>query len=178
MHPMLWRLGTTHKSVMVIVQHSTASWEDGFVNCMIYSQRDTSCCHITIITNRTRHLGLEKAGMTNRVLLRNKRANIQIKSEKRVKGQWVTKGNNSQKRNMYITSKSQNSPSSSESIFLVPVLVLLRPRGEREKVNLLPRALFLGLGGGVGKGPGIGRSHDHQTPRICGCTKLAYDHIR
>ena len=44
--------------------------------------------------------------------------------------------------------------------------------------NLVPRALFPGLGGGAGKGPGIGRSHDHQTPRICGCTKLAYDRIR
>ena len=44
--------------------------------------------------------------------------------------------------------------------------------------NLVPRALFPSLGGGAGKGPGIGRSHDHQTPRICGCTKLAYDRIR
>lgn len=107
MHPMLlWRLGTTSQSVMVIVQHSTASWEDGFVNCMIYSQNmghyllpyyyyyksDTSF--------RTR-----KAGMTNRLLSRNKRANIQIKSKERVKGPWVTKGNNNHKRNMYITSK-------------------------------------------------------------------------
>ena len=41
--------------------------------------------------------------------------------------------------------------------------------------NLVPRALFPGFGGGAGKGPGIGRSHDHQTPTICGCTKLAYD---
>ena len=24
----------------------------------------------------------------------------------------------------------------------------------------------------------FGRSHDHQTPRICGCTKLEYDRIR
>ena len=43
------------------------------------------------------------------------------------------------------------------------------------KVNLVPRALFTGFGRGAGKGPGIGRSHDHQTPRICGCTKLAYN---
>ena len=41
--------------------------------------------------------------------------------------------------------------------------------------NLVPRALSPGFGGGAGKGPGIGRSHDHQTPTICGCTKLAYD---
>ena len=48
--------------------------------------------------------------------------------------------------------------------------------------NLVPRALFPGFGGGAGKGPGIGRSHDHQTPSICGCNKLAlklaYDRIR
>ena len=37
---------------------------------------------------------------------------------------------------------------------------------------------FSGFGGGAGKGPGIGRSHDNQTPRICGCTKLAYDRMR
>ena len=41
-----------------------------------------------------------------------------------------------------------------------------------------PRALFPLFGGGAGKGAGIGRSHDHQTPRNCGCTKLAYDHIQ
>ena len=41
-----------------------------------------------------------------------------------------------------------------------------------------PRAPFPGFEGRAGKGPGIGRSHDHQTPRICGCTKLAYDRIR
>ena len=40
--------------------------------------------------------------------------------------------------------------------------------------NLVPRALFPGFGGGAGKGPGIGRSHDHQTPSICGCNKLAF----
>ena len=38
--------------------------------------------------------------------------------------------------------------------------------------------LLFGFGGGTGKGPGIGRSHDHQTPRICGCTELAHDHIQ
>ena len=43
----------------------------------------------------------------------------------------------------------------------------------RQNTNLVHRALFPGFGGGVGKGPAIARSHDHQTPRICGCTKLA-----
>ena len=42
-------------------------------------------------------------------------------------------------------------------------------------LNLVPRVLFPGFEGGAGKGPVIGWSHDHQTPRICGCTKLAYD---
>ena len=44
--------------------------------------------------------------------------------------------------------------------------------------TLVPRGLFPGFGGGAGKGPDIGRSHDHQTPRICGCTKFAYDRVR
>ena len=43
--------------------------------------------------------------------------------------------------------------------------------------SLIPRALFPGFGGGARKGPGIGLSHDHQTSRICGCTKLASDRI-
>ena len=47
-----------------------------------------------------------------------------------------------------------------------------------EVTNLVPRALFPGIRSGAGKGPGISRSHDHQTPRIRGCTKLAYDLIR
>ena len=47
-----------------------------------------------------------------------------------------------------------------------------------EMINLVPRGLFPGFGGGAVKGPSIGRSHDHQNPRICGCTKLAYDRIR
>ena len=55
-------------------------------------------------------------------------------------------------------------------------------RDRRIFPNLVPRALFPGFGGGAGKGPGIGRSHDHQTPSICGCNKLAlklaYDRIR
>ena len=103
---LVWRLGTTSQSVMVIVQHSTASWVDGFVNCMIYSQSMGQYLlpyyyyYKSDTPFRTR-----KAGMTNRLLSCNKRANIQIKSKKRLKGQGVTKGNNNQTRSMYITSK-------------------------------------------------------------------------
>ena len=60
--------------------------------------------------------------------------------------------------------------------YFVDMVLLFGLRSASFISNLVPRALF--PGGGAGKGPGIGQSHDHQTPRICGCTKLANDRIR
>ena len=60
--------------------------------------------------------------------------------------------------------------------YFVDMVLLFGLRSASFISNLVPRALF--PGGGEGKGPGIGQSHDHQTPRICGCTKLANDRIR
>ena len=57
--------------------------------------------------------------------------------------------------------------------YFVDMVLLFGLRSASFISKLVPRALFPGIGGGVGKGPDIGQSHDHQTPRICGCTKLA-----
>ena len=62
--------------------------------------------------------------------------------------------------------------------YFVHMVLLFGLRSASFISNLVPRALFPGFGGGAGRGPGIGQSHDHQTPRICWCTKLANDRIR
>ena len=60
--------------------------------------------------------------------------------------------------------------------YFVDMVLLFGLRSASFISNLVPRALF--PGGEVGKGLGIGQSHGHQTPRICGCTKLANDRVR
>ena len=60
---------------------------------------------------------------------------------------------------------------------VVFLAVSLSPKYSSIWINLVPRALLPGfIWGGAGKGPCISRSHDHQTPRICGCTKHPHLH--